>query len=466
MGVKGLVNLLRKVAPHVFEQANMSRFAYSKVAVDFSIYAYKYKCIAGGDKNGWLNIMIKTLCTLLKNNIHPLIVFDGKAPIEKEQERQKRGDKRKSLENKVTQLLEAIDLYQTDGVVKEILHETMKKKPASLLRRSRTDANGNSIVNIDIKFVQSVLEKTEKQIIGLYPEDIQLMKDLASNMGIPCYQANTEAETACAALCNSGQVDAVLSEDSDVLAYGTPIFITKFNGVNGYCEVINHKDLLEALDISKESFRDLCIMCGTDYNSNIAKIGPVNALKLIRKHKDIDSISTEKDTSCLNHIRVREIFTFEGLDVNIDYTIEPPCKSTLNTFLAVNNCSALTKSIYLALEHDDLEFDSDEEPPNVEPIDDEQQPDDETIGDEQQPGDETIDDETIDDETIDDETIDDETIDDEPQSDQSEQEIQKEHELDEVIKDAYNLLQLDSVDSVDSVDSELQPDKGEYIIDF
>jgi 5'-3' exonuclease len=436
MGVKGLINLLRKVAPHVFVEANVSRFAYTKVAVDFSIYAYKYKCIAGGNKNGWLNIMINTLCTLLKNNIHPLIVFDGKAPMEKEQERQKRGDKRKNLENKVSELLEAIDLYQTDGVIKQILHETMKKKPESLLRRSRTDANGNIIVNIDIKFIQSVLEKTEKQIIRLYPEDINLMKELAFNMGIPYYQAKTEAETTCAALCNSGQVDAVLSEDSDVLAYGTPIFITKFNGLNGYCEVINHDELLKALNISKKSFRDLCIMCGTDYNSNIAKIGPVNALKLIRKHINIESISSEKDTSCLNYARVREIFTFKGLNVNIDYTIEPPCKLTLNTFLAVNNCSALSKSIYLALEHDDLEFDSDEEHSDEEHSEHSDEEHSEHSDEEQS------------------EHSDEEQSE---QSEQSEQEIQKEHELNEVINDAYNLLQLDSVVS------ELKPDKPEYI---
>ena len=37
-----------------------------------------------------------------------------------------------------------------------------------------------------------------------------------------------------------------------------------------------------------DQFIDLCILCGCDYVNNIRGIGPVTALKLIIKHKNIE----------------------------------------------------------------------------------------------------------------------------------------------------------------------------------
>ena len=42
--------------------------------------------------------------------------------------------------------------------------------------------------------------------------------------------------------------------------------------------------------ISFESFIDLCILCGCDYTGTIPKIGPVTALKLIKRHQLIENM--------------------------------------------------------------------------------------------------------------------------------------------------------------------------------
>jgi hypothetical protein len=45
MGIKGLNNLLRKF--DIFEEISISEYAYKIVAIDTSLYVYKYKFAAG-----------------------------------------------------------------------------------------------------------------------------------------------------------------------------------------------------------------------------------------------------------------------------------------------------------------------------------------------------------------------------------------------------------------------------------
>jgi flap endonuclease-1 len=55
-------------------------------------------------------------------------------------------------------------------------------------------------------------------------------------------------------------------------------------------ELIQLKDLLEDLNISREQLVDLCILMGTDFNPGIEGIGPKRALKLIKDNGRIEAI--------------------------------------------------------------------------------------------------------------------------------------------------------------------------------
>jgi flap endonuclease-1 len=114
----------------------------------------------------------------------------------------------------------------------------------------------------------------------------------------------------CSDLCKRKLVDAVLSEDTDVLAYGSPIFLTKINTQIETCVTISFAEVLEGLNLTAEQFLDLCIMFGCDYNKNIPKVGPETSYKYLLKYETIDGIrdTLGKDVSILNHVRVRDIF--------------------------------------------------------------------------------------------------------------------------------------------------------------
>ena len=115
-------------------------------------------------------------------------------------------------------------------------------------------------------------------------------------MGIPYVKAPGEADSQCAALAISGVVDAVISEDMDLLTFGSPILLRKMSSKTKKIIEIKLNKILEELcnkcsyDESLNQFIDLCILLKCDYCSNIGGIGPEKALKYIKKYGSINNI--------------------------------------------------------------------------------------------------------------------------------------------------------------------------------
>jgi flap endonuclease-1 len=147
-----------------------------------------------------------------------------------------------------------------------------------------------------------------------------------------------EAEAYSSYLSIHNKVDAVLSEDTDVLAYGSPIFLTKIDTLNDTVVYINYQKMLNELDMTNEMFLDLCIMLGCDYNSNIPKVGPEKSFSLIKKYKNIDNIDEIKNNiEILNHIRVRKLFEIpQKIDFDVPYCGIPNFEK-VSEFLFKNN---------------------------------------------------------------------------------------------------------------------------------
>ena len=268
MGINGLSDLLRKYCPKIFKTKNLSEYAYKKVAIDTTLYLFKYKSVFG---DRWLTGFISLIACLRKNDIHCVFIEDGKAPAEKSGERKKRAEQKEKLVNKIADIEDAINKYHTTGEVEIILQEICEKaKSDSDEKVVKLLGNKKSVFNIHI--CNLYLAKIKSQNIKLSPEDFKIVEELFKILGVPYYKSPSEAETFCCYLASHGVVDYVLSEDSDVLAYGTPYFLTKINTKDETVVEIDFQELISELDMTGESFRDLCIMCGNDYNDNIKGI--------------------------------------------------------------------------------------------------------------------------------------------------------------------------------------------------
>jgi len=329
MGIKNLHKLLQKYVPGCYEPHHLSNFAYQRVAIDISLYLYKYKAI-GGDK--WLESFLYLVSSLRKWNIHCVFIYDNKAPIEKSEEQQRRRETRAKQYERVTELEEDIKKYEQTGAISENMKDICKKEgvTTSLLRKSKE--------SIDIKVIKRKLESMKSMIISITEEDLQLTRDLFDLLQIPYIKAPSEAEAYSSYLCIHGKVDAVLSEDTDVLAYGAPLFLTKIDTFNETVVSIHHESLLQEIEMEKTTFLDLCIMLGCDYNTNIPRIGLEKSYALIKQYRNIDEMTdiNSEDKKVLNHTRCRELFAIpDKMDVYVPYCGIPNF-AKVKTFLATH----------------------------------------------------------------------------------------------------------------------------------
>lgn len=347
MGIKNLNKFLRNNCPDIFEEIHLSEYSYKKVAIDISLYLCKFKTVCG---DRWLSAFINLITCLRKNEVHCVFIYDSGAPPEKELERKERAAQRHKMEEQVYKLEEAIEKYHLTCEIDQLLIDFYKKKnkaeaPKRLL--SKQDSG------IDMNFVIASVEKMRGYILDIKPEDFQLTKTLFDILKVPYYDAPLEAETTCADLCKRGLVDAVLSEDTDVLAYASPVFLSKINTSSGTCVRIKYPELLEALELKSDSFLDLCIMCGTDYNKNIFRVGPEKAYKFLKTFTSIEKIAenTTLDITALNHTRGRELFRgYKLLDVKIPYCGSPDFKK-LSEFIFKHNIRCSVEGLKKAFIH-------------------------------------------------------------------------------------------------------------------
>lgn len=336
MGIKLLTKFLRENFPEVFDVVHLSQFRYKKIAIDTSLYLCHYKAQYGDE--GWLRAFINLVSCLRRNDVHCVFIYDGGYPKEKENERNSRISKKEKSREKIQNLKTALDNYYSTGEIDPALKEFQKQRNIqSMLSKDGINTN----------MVEFLVKKMEKQNFSISHDDFRLTKELFDILDIPYFEAPMEAETMAADLCLSGKVDAVMSEDSDLLAYGCPVFLTKLNTREDCCYMIRYEKLLEAMKLTNEQFLDFCIMCGTDYNKNIFRFGVVSSYKAILQYKTIEKFAekTGKDISILNHVRVRELFReYEKTNVKVPYCGFPNMEK-LASFIGDNRVHINTESV-------------------------------------------------------------------------------------------------------------------------
>ena len=100
--------------------------------------------------------------------------------------------------------------------------------------------------------------------------------------GIEYIVAPYEADAQLAFLARIGYVDCVLTEDSDLLPYQTPVTLFKLDDMN-MVTVVRYQDVLSHLELSTEEFVTVCCLAGCDYIEHINRMGIRTALKIVKQ---------------------------------------------------------------------------------------------------------------------------------------------------------------------------------------
>jgi flap endonuclease-1 len=275
MGIKGLMQLLRSEAPDSFKETDKKAYISKVIAIDASIQLYQFlvqiriKEGSGPSKlltddsglvTSHLQGFFNRTANLLENGIKPVFVFDGKPPKLKYSELEKRKESKSKAE-------------------KELKDATERAENAE-----DSDTEATAFEDMD---------KAAKRNIHVTKQQTEEVKHLLRLMGLPIIEAPCEAEAQCAELVKKGKVFAAATEDMDSLTFGTSIVLRKLTMPENHKEKvieIHISKVLAQLGLNYEEFIDFCILSGCDYCETIKGIGSKNALKLIKKHKNIESI--------------------------------------------------------------------------------------------------------------------------------------------------------------------------------
>ena len=265
MGIKDLNSFLKENAPASIRNTTLlDSFKTIKndsgrteiyVAVDTSIYFYKF--LYKNDR--FIEGFFQQIARLRRNNITPLYVFDGTPPPEKNDTIKNRLVKKQEYKDKIIELQEKLN--NSDDM------ETEERKTLSI-----------------------ELQKYKKKLIRVTKEHITKLKYFLDLMNIKYIHPNCEADNICSKLCEKGIVDAVLSDDMDLLVSGTRVLLRDFYIGSQKILEYNTSTILTELNLSKAQWVDFCILCGCDYLKRINGLGPKNAFKFIKQYGSIEEI--------------------------------------------------------------------------------------------------------------------------------------------------------------------------------
>lgn len=314
MGVKSLNTLISNYTSNGEKKVHLSKFKGYKLAIDTNVYLYKY--LYG--KSNHINGIFFMINKMKKFNIKPIFIFDGKPPEEK-------NDKiiqRKAIRNKLQQRL--LNL-KSDLTLQESDEEKQK--------------------------IQEEIENIEKKIMYVNRLVIEKTQNLFDHMGVAYINANCEAEQYCSKLCRMGLVDGVVSEDTDTIACGSKIVLRDFSNRDDNITYFSLDEILYELNLNYNSFIDLCILLGNDYNNRPRGYGPDKIFELIQKFGNIETILEKGQIKYLNfdYESIRNIIKLNNIDIDINQLQSQWNKSSnienLISFLDEN--STIEKKTYL-----------------------------------------------------------------------------------------------------------------------
>ncbi|XP_031523620.1 exonuclease 1 [Papio anubis] len=255
MGIHGLLQFIKEAS----EPIHVRKYKGQVVAVDTYCWLHKgaiacaEKLAKGEPTDRYVGFCMKFVNMLLSHGIKPILVFDGcTLPSKKEVERSRR-------ERRQASLLKG----------KQLLREGKVSEARECFTRS---------VNITHAMAHKVIKAARSQ-------------------GVDCLVAPYEADAQLAYLNKAGIVQAIITEDSDLLAFGCKKVILKMDQFGNGLEIDQARlGMCRQLgDIfTEEKFRYMCILSGCDYLSSLRGIGLAKACKVLRLANNPDIVKVIK----------------------------------------------------------------------------------------------------------------------------------------------------------------------------
>jgi flap endonuclease-1 len=264
MGIKGLSKLIADVAPDAIKENEFKNYFGRKVAVDASMSLYQFLIAvrqegaqltsSDGETTSHLMGFFYRTIRMVEHGIKPVYVFDGKPPVMKSGELEKRQERRAEAQKQ-------LDVATEIGTTEEV-------------------------------------DKQARRLVKVTKSHVEEAKKLLGFMGVPFVDAPCEAEAQCSVLQKTGKVFGVATEDMDALTFGTKVLLRHMTFSEARKMPIKEFYLdrvLDSIGLNTDEFIDLCILLGCDYCDSIKGIGPKKAIELVKQHRNLETIIEKLD---------------------------------------------------------------------------------------------------------------------------------------------------------------------------
>ncbi|XP_078505523.1 exonuclease 1 isoform X2 [Lissotriton helveticus] len=255
MGIQGLLQFLKEAS----EPIHVKKYKGQTVAVDTYCWIHKgafacaEKLAKGEPTDQYVAYCMKFVDMLLGCGIKPILVFDGcTLPSKKEVEKSRRERRQINLQKG-----------------KQLLREGKLSEARECFTRC---------VNVTPAMALEVIKA-------------------ARTHGVDCIVAPYEADSQLAYLNKTGIAQAIITEDSDLLAFGCKKVILKMDKFGNGLEIDQARlGMCKQLGdvFTEEKFRYMCILSGCDYLSSLHGIGLAKACKLLKIANNPDIIKVIK----------------------------------------------------------------------------------------------------------------------------------------------------------------------------
>ncbi|XP_066553052.1 exonuclease 1 isoform X2 [Amia ocellicauda] len=255
MGISGLLQFIKDAS----ESVNVKKYKGQTVAVDTYCWLHKgafscaEKLAKGEPTDQYVTYCMKFVDMLLTSGVKPILVFDGcNLPSKKEVDKARRERRQANLQKG-----------------RQLLREGKVSEARECFTRS---------VNVTPSMAHDVIKA-------------------ARIRGVDCVVAPYEADAQLAYLNKSGIAQAVITEDSDLLAFGCKKVLLKMDKFGNGLEIdqSNFGKCKSLGDVfTEEKFRYMCILSGCDYLASIHGIGLGKACKLLKMANNPDIIKVIK----------------------------------------------------------------------------------------------------------------------------------------------------------------------------
>ena len=300
MGIRMLNKFLQDKCKTSISCINLSELSGKKIAVDISIYLYKFL-----SDNALLENLYLMISIFRENKITPIFVFDGKPPVEKNDTIAFRKKTKSNAREEYYRLKQILEDIESD---------------AAIVSDGDNNKNNNTIVEVDEETTVSIpsnsvdirmmMDKLKKKFVILKSEHIQNAKTLLQAYGMTYIESPGEADMLCAKLVSKNIVYACLSEDTDLFVYGCSRVLRYLSLTSSTTILYDFQEIIKTLDMTTYEFRQLCIIYGCDYlpkneKQNYKNMTIFNSYKMFKSYKEYLKNIVSNDDKLIESIDVK-----------------------------------------------------------------------------------------------------------------------------------------------------------------